>query len=268
MRYAIYLLLLLAAPAFAADPVYSWRSRADDPDRIYLYRDGKQIGGWCYREKQYRPYDGEAWGPATTASPVKPPDRTPPAPRDLSGAPLYVGGPLLNATYFAVFETHPDLKAELEADGFKRLVIKELTTSGSLRLFLSESAKFAEKLKEEKFAKSLLAMIYFEIEDDDPHWQPLAGNGAFQSIPMFWKNNAPNPTDEARGVLLMLNHKVRKAPDKDKVPVTAHCSFVFMAMKEGKGFAKTLSYDVYLEKVEQRKDSITYPWKVKNVEYK
>ena len=75
MRYTIYVLLLSASPAFSGEPVYTWQSRADDPDRIYLYRDGKQIGGWCYRAKHYRPLDGETWGPPSEASPVRPPER-------------------------------------------------------------------------------------------------------------------------------------------------------------------------------------------------
>ncbi len=76
MRHAIYVLLLLAGPVFSAEPVYTWRSRADDPDRVYLYRAGKQIGGWCYRAKHYRPFDGETWGPPSDAPPVPLPELT------------------------------------------------------------------------------------------------------------------------------------------------------------------------------------------------
>jgi hypothetical protein len=72
MRYAI-VILLLASPAVAGDPAYSWRTRADDPDRVYLYLDGNQIGGWDYKAKQYRSYDGKDWGPPTAMSPVTPP---------------------------------------------------------------------------------------------------------------------------------------------------------------------------------------------------
>ena len=72
MRYMI-VILLLASPAFAAEPVYSWRSREDDPERVYLYLDGKQIGGWDYRARQYRPFDGTNWGPPTDTAPVRPP---------------------------------------------------------------------------------------------------------------------------------------------------------------------------------------------------
>ena len=239
--------------------------RADDPDRIYLYRDGKQIGGWCYREKHYRPYDGETWGAATSASPVQPPVRRSGAARGLSESPLYVLGLLINADLFARVEMQGGLKYKIDTGDLP----KELLTEGSASVFLAERAKFAEKLREEKFVNPLLATIYLEIEDDDAKWEPLVGNGAFQSMPLFATGNLPERIEEhTPAALLLFSHKVRRAPDKDKIPVTAHCSFVFMAMKEGKGFMKTLSYDVYLEKAELRKDSYTYPWKVRNVEYK
>ena len=72
MRYAIGI-LLLASPVVAGEPVYSWQSRADDPDRVYLYRDGKQIGGWDYRLKHYRSFDGANRGAPTDNPPSTPP---------------------------------------------------------------------------------------------------------------------------------------------------------------------------------------------------
>jgi hypothetical protein len=66
-------ILLFASPAMAGEPVYSWQTLANDPDRIYLYMDGKQIGGWDYREKHYRSFDGTNWGAPTDKSPVTPP---------------------------------------------------------------------------------------------------------------------------------------------------------------------------------------------------
>jgi hypothetical protein len=74
MRYVVFT-LLLASPAFAGEPVYSWRARADDPERVYLYLDGKQIGGWCYLSKHYRSFDGENWGAPTGTAPMLPPER-------------------------------------------------------------------------------------------------------------------------------------------------------------------------------------------------
>jgi hypothetical protein len=72
MRYVIGI-LLLASPVVAGEPAYSWQSRADDPDRVYLYLDGKQVGGWDYRVKHYRPFDGASWGTPTDTPPATPP---------------------------------------------------------------------------------------------------------------------------------------------------------------------------------------------------
>ncbi len=51
MRYVVGI-LLLASPALSSEPTYSWQSRADDSDQIYLYLDGNQIGGWCYSRRK------------------------------------------------------------------------------------------------------------------------------------------------------------------------------------------------------------------------
>jgi hypothetical protein len=61
------------APAVAG-PVLEWRELAGDPDRMYLYSNGIQIGGYCNREKHYRPFNAatRAWG-EPTACPVVPP---------------------------------------------------------------------------------------------------------------------------------------------------------------------------------------------------
>ncbi len=72
MRYVISI-LLLASPAIAGEPAYTWRTRPDDPERTYLYLDGKQVGGWSYQDKHYRTFDGKDWGPPTSMAPVKPP---------------------------------------------------------------------------------------------------------------------------------------------------------------------------------------------------
>src|SRR5262245_40080858 len=74
MRYVIGILFLVS-PAFSNEPVYSWRSQPDDPERVYLYLDGKQVGGWCYVAKHYRAFDGKNWGPPTDTAPVRPPEQ-------------------------------------------------------------------------------------------------------------------------------------------------------------------------------------------------
>ncbi len=72
---SLLLLLALSSSTVAGEPVYSWRTNDTDPDRVYLYRDGQQIGGWCYQSKQYRPLNGEEWGTPVAKAPVSPPIR-------------------------------------------------------------------------------------------------------------------------------------------------------------------------------------------------
>lgn len=315
MRYAIYLLLLLSGPAFSGEPDYTWRSTANDPDRIYLYRDGKQIGGWCYRAKHYRPLDGETWGPPSEASPVQPPERrwaavtisrqspSPPRRRGLRGridaamdqvvaaeaaraAPwvaqvidealkdalksipnsLYEFDLAYSAKLLAHIEMGGKLNDKMDSDDYR--AAKELITKGSASVFLSERAKFAEKLREEKFSNPVLAKIYFDIEDE-PQASKLIG--LHQSRLLFnagdWREDPKTVAADTPAVLMFINHKDKDA--KEKIPVTVHCSFVFTALKEGKSFEKTLSFDLYLETLESQKgEPLSYPWKVRNVQYK
>src|SRR5262245_19478430 len=60
---------------------YEWRTREDDPDRLYLYRDGVQIGGYCHRAAHYRPFDAttRSWGDDPIPCPVPVPARAQPA---------------------------------------------------------------------------------------------------------------------------------------------------------------------------------------------
>jgi hypothetical protein len=123
-------ILLLASPAFAGEPVYSWQSRADDPDRVYLYRDGHQIGGWCYRARHYRPFDGQTWGPPTATAPVRPPEQrvvvspppqplvmTPPCP-----APLPLRGPLRVRLGTAIGQAVTDVAMTMIEDAIPRAI--------------------------------------------------------------------------------------------------------------------------------------------------
>src|SRR5262249_14032273 len=90
------------SPAYSGEPVYSWRSHPDDPERVYLYLDGKQIGGWCYTAKHYRSFDGKNWGPPTDTAPVRPPEnrvvviprQTPRVMTQPGPPPLQLRGPL------------------------------------------------------------------------------------------------------------------------------------------------------------------------------
>jgi hypothetical protein len=55
---------------------HEWRTHASDPDRVYLYRNGRQVGGYDYPGDYYRPYDAAtgAWG-ARQRPPLSPPAR-------------------------------------------------------------------------------------------------------------------------------------------------------------------------------------------------
>lgn len=91
MRVTILALLIATSPAAAADPAYSWKTLPGDADRIYLYENGRQVGGWCYRTQKYRTYDGTTWGEPTDRAPTKPPANrvviTPAAPPAMLAAP-------------------------------------------------------------------------------------------------------------------------------------------------------------------------------------
>jgi len=147
-------------------------------------------------------------------------------------------------------------------------------TKGSASLLLSERAKFVEKLKEEKFSNPVLAKISFEIEDDNPQASKLIGldpEDKLQSRLLFnagdWREDPKTVAADTPAVLLFVKRRDKDA--KEKIPVTVHCSFVFTALKEGGAVMKTLSFDLYLEKLERPKgEEFSYPWKVRNVQYK
>jgi hypothetical protein len=316
MRHSIFLLLLLASPAFSAEPVYTWQTRADDPDRVYLYRDGTQIGGWCYRAGHYRPFDGETWGQPTATSPVQPPTWSSAAPMvswqnlprrrglrgridaaiddairgyinsprflsglkfdlklfDSLGKDMYLTEVFFSARLFAYIEMGGKLNEKIDSDDYR--FAKELMTKGIASRFLSERARFAEKLKEEKFANPVLTKISFDVEDDNlDAWKliELVPEAKLPSRLLFnarnWREDPESVTADTPAVLLLVNRRAKDA--KEKIPVTVHCSFVFTALKDGRAFEKTLSYDLYLESLERQKNvPASYPWRVRNLNYK
>ena len=54
-----------------------WRELPGDEGRIYLYRNGRQVGGWDYGTGQWRDYDGvrDAWSAPRAQPPAEPPGR-------------------------------------------------------------------------------------------------------------------------------------------------------------------------------------------------
>jgi hypothetical protein len=135
MRYVIGI-LLLASPAFAGEPVYTWRTRADDPDRAYLYQDGNQIGGWDYRVKQYRTFDGKNWGAPTDTPPVRLPQtwdsvnlRLQPIvitqPLQMRG-PVQIHGPLRGGLADAMGQAMADMYMQLLFDALPRAILDSM----------------------------------------------------------------------------------------------------------------------------------------------
>lgn len=55
--------LIVSQPGPRSPAVVEWRTRPDDPTRVYLYVDGRQRGGYDWELDQWRDYDGEGWGP-------------------------------------------------------------------------------------------------------------------------------------------------------------------------------------------------------------
>jgi hypothetical protein len=58
-------------------PVEEWKEIEGDPGRVYLYRAGRQVGGWDYDAGFWRSYDARAdrWGEPVKSAPSPPPDR-------------------------------------------------------------------------------------------------------------------------------------------------------------------------------------------------
>jgi hypothetical protein len=74
----LLLLLLVAPPLWAAD--YEWRSFADDPDQVSLWRQGRQLGNYRFSTGEYYPLLAPGrWGDAG-----KPP-HPPPVPVEPDG---------------------------------------------------------------------------------------------------------------------------------------------------------------------------------------
>ena len=83
--FSIVMALSLAFPS--EEPTYRWQSTPTDPGRLYLYRDGVQIGGYDLAEHFYRSYDGKDWGPRT--EPPLPPPCFGVALAKIGGQPIY-----------------------------------------------------------------------------------------------------------------------------------------------------------------------------------
>jgi uncharacterized protein (TIGR03000 family) len=258
---------------------------------------------------------------------------------------------------FAEIQMDPQAKKRIDnATDRDSRELKELMDTGSTRVFLSETAKFAEKLRNEKFSPPVLEKIYLvcecdgdgrfmdDVRKDDQFsswtihmgdflerdsYRPsattarvlvtlpadadlwfngvrmktagpsrrfetpdLGGSGVYTyEARARWMENGqektqtqkvavspgaivriafparPNEGRDRRAVTCFESH--RPKDPKNKIPLTAHCSLVFKTQRESKGFQRSLSFDLYLEKLKKEEGAKSgYPWKVKNVQYK
>jgi hypothetical protein len=74
--HLLCLALTLSFPA-TSEHHWEWRGRVDDANRIYLYDNGVQVGGWDYAHAYYRAFDGREWKPEMEKqAPVTPPTQS------------------------------------------------------------------------------------------------------------------------------------------------------------------------------------------------
>lgn len=62
MRSFLFAIALAASASFASAAEYSWQPSPTDPDQWHLFDGEKQVGGYCYRHKAYRPLAADGWG--------------------------------------------------------------------------------------------------------------------------------------------------------------------------------------------------------------
>jgi len=158
------------APAASAQSpaIYQWMPSPDPDDagRVYLYRNGTQIGGWDYDQKHYRAYSNGVWGDVSVSAPITPPDRvnqvvkTPPAPKQRQFAAWETGGVDLDA-----LGSHPERHSISGREVDKNRAFEELDS----RLKDTSSKMWLLVIDKDKERRSKV------IEDivADPGLQPL-----------------------------------------------------------------------------------------------
>jgi hypothetical protein len=151
--------------------------------------------------------------------------------------------------------------------------VKEFMAKGAAKCFLSEIARFRKKMGEEKFATLTLAVVFLDVETESPamwktkeHPQGTPLLSDLVELPCDGRARRRSEGD-ARGVQCFARD--RRKHEDNKTPITAHCSFVFLAQSDTKAALRTLSFDIYLQDLSPQKNTIlTYPWKVEKVRYK
>lgn len=143
---------------------YEWRKRADDPERLYLFRRGVQIGGYDLLSGQYRLYNSanNTWGAIVTA-----PIATPPRIRQnfgveterLSGEPRYVLEDSAGTHELTRSAAHDLVSSKLEDD------------TGKLRITVIGPAEDRKRVVQDLTAKLPDIANWAIVRDYPPdHW--------------------------------------------------------------------------------------------------
>jgi hypothetical protein len=148
---------------------------------------------------------------------------------------------------------------------------KDFLSMISLSVFHPECEKFVAKLREENYSRIVPATILVEVEDQSmggkkpvtfpiEKYQPLVLSRNPQ-----WEESSPAATGgHTPAVLFFMSRKPRDPADP--IPVLARCSIGYVALKDGRAEMKTLSFELYIEMMEQQKgDPRLLPWKIRNV---
>ena len=157
-KLSIVLAMSLAFPP--GDDAYRWVPSNADPGRLYLYRDGVQVGGYDLAEHYYRPFDGKVWGERT--APPLPPPCFGVAPGKIGAGPTY----RLNGQPISTHAAYEAVEKGLDDDGRK------------LRVSIIGPAPLREQARAdlERHADFAVLRERFAVRDFPPdHWALKAG---------------------------------------------------------------------------------------------
>jgi hypothetical protein len=162
---------------------------------------------------------------------------------------------LASTELFAELQRNPTVKEKLEKD-YPAGALGRLMDQGSGAVFISQAEKFVKTLRREMFSHPTLTAIHMVVEEEDI-------NKSF-----FAEFALKDDHRRAKSLPPTIRFTLGPKRANEKVPLMVHCLFAFRTVKDGKEYSKTLSFDLYLEKVEATVVKGVFvpvlPWKVRN----
>ncbi len=74
---ALAFALFVSTNVLAAESAaWQWKKWLDDPDRLYLYKDGVQVGAYCYKTEAYMNFKDGTWEMKRVDAPVAIPEQS------------------------------------------------------------------------------------------------------------------------------------------------------------------------------------------------